>query len=275
MDVYDFDEADEVVVAHSSYHKKLSPEKYLARASNTPFKNIQQVIAKIREIQEKCARGFHEKDAERLSKLMQYTFQFRQHEILNNDLSVGNTIRNYPCLKCWKLLQEEFERVTRKSFIKFEFELNQVMEKLYKQRKTRNAQISNDGWSEKAVARIKNLDSETRHISEGESAYRKSAKMVVFISDHFSGQWINNLVKIEDSLEHRNLRRLHPTIVIKKDILEKGCATVYTERVRVMQDLNFLEAVLACYFLHYIFNLEYTNCDKAFFLKLDAILKLI
>jgi len=71
---------------------------YFQRVENLPLTNRDWIAAKIKELHEECASG-RTPDLEKISRLMSQTFQCRRQEFEQNNLSIGNIIKNYPGFK--------------------------------------------------------------------------------------------------------------------------------------------------------------------------------
>lgn len=68
--------------------------------------------------------------------------------------------------------------------------------------------------------------------------------------------------------------RPEPTVLFRGSPFGQGSADVYCESVRIVGGVNFYEAILACYFLYYIFDIVYPPADAPIFQQFDNILNL-
>lgn len=69
--------------------------------------------------------------------------------------------------------------------------------------------------------------------------------------------------------------RPHPTVVVNSSPFNAKCAEVWCEDTRVLQQIDFFEAVLSCYFLYYIFNIDYPSVDAETFQPFDNVMNLM
>ncbi|CAL8120051.1 unnamed protein product [Orchesella dallaii] len=255
------------------YHKLLTDEEYLIRVSNLPIPNSKSVIEKIKQMKKKCSKKVNPHSYE-LSRLMNATFSCRYMEIFKNRLSVHNTIVHYPGLRFYDQVKLEFEKVTGKTLVLFD---DFLTKRVCIKNRTRNVAVSDPNYlCESAVAYLIDLEADPRcSLPFWTSSVKLAAEMIIFVSDHFMGDWLNEFVMIETTGQELTMNpsaipRAHPFILITGDILDEDCASVYCERTKIMSNLTFWNAVLLCYYLHYIFNLTYLESDAGLFQAFDA-----
>lgn len=63
-----------------------------------------------------------------------------------------------------------------------------------------------------------------------------------------------------------------PTVYITGSPFDEDCADIVAENVTTIRGLRIYEALMACYYFHWIFKMKYTEEDEKVFDRFDKML---